>query len=82
MGMELGAETSENLHILTRMTARENFTEFCRRGSSKTYNVYTMYRQNAEFLGALAKFRKATIASSCLSVCQQAATQLPTDGFS
>jgi len=31
MGRELVAETSGKLHILTRMSARENFIEFFRR---------------------------------------------------
>jgi hypothetical protein len=29
MGTELVPETSENLHILTWLSARENFIEFC-----------------------------------------------------
>ena len=29
-------ETSGNLHIMTRLSARGNFIEFCRRESSKT----------------------------------------------
>jgi len=36
MGTELVLESSENLHILTRLSARENFIEFCRRESFKT----------------------------------------------
>jgi hypothetical protein len=31
-------ETSENLDILTRQSARENFIDFCRRESFKTYD--------------------------------------------
>jgi len=33
MGTELGPETSGNLHILTRLSARENAIELCRRES-------------------------------------------------
>jgi len=40
MGMELATETSENLLILTRLSARENFTDFFRRESFKTYNIH------------------------------------------
>ena len=36
MATELAAEMSENLHILTRLSAREHLIEFCRRDSSKT----------------------------------------------
>jgi len=36
MGTELVPEKSENLHILTQLSARENITEFCRRESFKT----------------------------------------------
>ena len=39
MGMELFAETSKNLHIMTRLSAREYFTEFCRRGSFKYHKA-------------------------------------------
>ena len=35
MGTKLGPETSENLHILTPLSATENFIEFCRRESFK-----------------------------------------------
>ena len=34
-------ETSENLHIFTRLPAREHFIEFCHRESSKTDNAVT-----------------------------------------
>ena len=30
MGAELVSETYENLHVLSRLPARENFIEFCR----------------------------------------------------
>jgi len=36
METKLGTETSGNLHILTRLTARENFIEFCGREGCKT----------------------------------------------
>jgi hypothetical protein len=36
MGTELAPETSENLHIFMRLSARENFIEFCRRESFET----------------------------------------------
>ena len=32
-------EMSENLHILTRLSARENIIELCRHESFKTYNI-------------------------------------------
>ena len=35
---ELVAETSENLHVLTRLSARQTFNELCRRESLQTYN--------------------------------------------
>jgi len=38
MGMEFVSETFENLHILKRLSARENLIEFCRRGSFKAYD--------------------------------------------
>ena len=37
MGTVLVPETSEYIHILTRLAARENFIEFCRRQSFKIY---------------------------------------------
>jgi hypothetical protein len=39
MGTELVPEKSENFHTLTRLSAREDFTEFCRRESLKTYTT-------------------------------------------
>jgi len=36
MGVELVAETSQNLHILTRLSAWESFIEFCRRENFRT----------------------------------------------
>jgi len=36
MGVELVTETSEKLHILAQLSARENFIEFCRRETFKT----------------------------------------------
>ena len=39
------AETSENLHILALLSAREMFIEFCRRESFKTYmNVHCIQK--------------------------------------
>jgi len=32
-------ETSENLHVLTLLSARENFIEFCRREIFKMYSL-------------------------------------------
>lgn len=43
MGTELLPETSENLHILTLLSAWKNFTEFCRRKSFKTYMTFYHY---------------------------------------
>ena len=37
MVTELAPETSENLHILTRLSSRETFIKFCRPESSKIY---------------------------------------------
>jgi len=37
MGTELVSETSEILHILTRLSAEESFIDFRRRDSFKTY---------------------------------------------
>jgi hypothetical protein len=37
MGTEFVSETLENFHILMRLSARENFIEFCR---SKSFRVY------------------------------------------
>jgi len=42
-GTELGPETSENLHILIRLYARENFIEFCRRESCNTYSMVLLF---------------------------------------
>jgi hypothetical protein len=36
MGVELVSETSENVHTLTRLSAKESFIEFRRRDSFKT----------------------------------------------
>jgi hypothetical protein len=36
VGDAFSPETSENLHILTRLSAGEHFIEFCRRESLKT----------------------------------------------
>jgi hypothetical protein len=45
MGMEVAPETSENLQILTRLAAGEDFIEFCRRESFEDlYNVNTYQR--------------------------------------
>jgi len=44
MGTELVSETSENFHILMRLSARKYFIEFCRRESFKTYNVSFPHR--------------------------------------
>lgn len=38
MGKELAPETSEKLHILTRLSAWEFFIKFCRRENFKVYN--------------------------------------------
>jgi len=38
MGMELVYEMFENLHILKRLSARENFIEFCNRENFKAYD--------------------------------------------
>ena len=37
MGTELVAKMSENLHILMRLSDQENFIQFCRCESLKTY---------------------------------------------
>jgi len=37
MGTESVPEMSENLHILTQLSARENFIEFCRHESYKNF---------------------------------------------
>jgi hypothetical protein len=39
MGTELVSETSNHLHTLTWLSAQEDFTEFCRRESLKTYKL-------------------------------------------
>jgi len=39
MGTELVSETSENLHILALLSARETFIGFCRHESFKTCNM-------------------------------------------
>jgi len=52
MGMEIIPETLEKLHILTRLTTRENFVEFCRRESFKAY-INTDYSQFGSVLSAL-----------------------------
>jgi len=38
MRMELLPETSADLHILTRLSAGENFIDFCRRKIFKTFS--------------------------------------------
>lgn len=43
-GTEIVSETSENFHILTRLSAREYYIEFYRREGFKTYNVSFLYR--------------------------------------
>jgi len=45
MGTELVPETSKNLHILTRLSAPENFTNFFRRESFKTYNIHRRWQK-------------------------------------
>jgi hypothetical protein len=45
MVMELVTETSENLHVFTRLSAWEHLIEFCRHESTKTY--LTKYLQDA-----------------------------------
>jgi hypothetical protein len=42
MGTELVPETSEKLHIPTRLSAWENFIDFCHRKSFKTYVIITV----------------------------------------
>jgi hypothetical protein len=42
MGTELVPETSENLNILTRLSAPENFIECCRRESFETDIDYVL----------------------------------------
>jgi hypothetical protein len=39
MGMKSDPETSEKLHILTWLYAQENYTDFCRCKSFKTYII-------------------------------------------
>jgi hypothetical protein len=47
-----------------------------------TKHINTLCGQNVEFLCAFAKLRKATIGSSCLSVCPHGITRrLPLDGW-
>jgi len=41
MGTEIVPEMSENPHILTQLSAWENFIEFCCRENFKTVNVAT-----------------------------------------
>jgi hypothetical protein len=41
IGTELVPETSENFHIMTRLSAGENFIEFCDRESFKTVHLTT-----------------------------------------
>jgi hypothetical protein len=38
------SETSENFHILMRLSAREYFIEFCHREGLEAYNVSFSYR--------------------------------------
>jgi len=40
MGTELFPDTSKNLHILTRLSARENLIEFCRLRASRLITMY------------------------------------------
>ena len=49
MGTELGPETSENLHTLTRLCARGTFIGFCRHESLKTYNINGSYQLPLKF---------------------------------
>jgi hypothetical protein len=39
-------ETLGNLHILTRLSARENLIEFCLRKSFKTYRIAEVQEKN------------------------------------
>ena len=48
-GMDLGPEKLENHHILTRLSAREIFSEFCRRESFRTYNINGSYQLPLKF---------------------------------
>lgn len=41
-------ETSENLHMLTRLSSRENLIEFCRRESFKTYIIAEVQENNPQ----------------------------------
>ena len=41
IGTELFTETAENLHIVTRLSIRKNFNEFCHHKSFKTYITTT-----------------------------------------
>lgn len=46
MGTQLVQETSENLNIVTWLSARENFVEFCLRESFKTYRIAVVLENN------------------------------------
>jgi len=48
MGKESVPETMEKFHNLTRLSAREDFIEVCRRESFKAYNraIYSVFIKN------------------------------------
>jgi len=48
VGTELGPETSQNLHTLTRLSARNNFIEFCRRQSFKDLE-FAVFNRHVSF---------------------------------
>jgi len=50
MGTELFTGTSENLHILTVLPAREIFIEFCCREGFKTYKKFIYSRRKLQIL--------------------------------
>jgi hypothetical protein len=45
IGIDVAPETSENFHILTRLSARESFIEFCHRDSFRTCTYKSLFVQ-------------------------------------